>query len=111
MPHSAKSGVPSRKIVPGWRDCLRPRSEIRGKWLPHGESLTLSHQLFKRRPAGYDIGEVDAQASDLWLCSSATFVRKLGALPWCATLGRFIATPENVKATRGRQSPVGPQSP
>ena len=82
MPHSAKSEMSGQKTAQGRRDCLRPRSEIRGKWLRHGESPTLSHQLFNGRPKGYDIGR--GRRAGLRFGS---FVR---ARPSCASLVRHL---------------------
>jgi hypothetical protein len=58
-------------------------------------------------PRGMMLAEVDAQGFGF----AALFERDLRAQASCTILGRFITVPENVKATRGRQSPVGPQSP
>jgi hypothetical protein len=53
------------------------------------------------------LAEVDAQGFGF----AALFERDLYAQASCTILGRLITVPENVKATRGRQSSVGPQSP
>lgn len=58
-------------------------------------------------PRGMILGEVDAQGFGF----AVLFERDLRAQASCATSGRFIAVPENVKVTRGRQSPAGSQSP
>ncbi len=58
-------------------------------------------------PRGMILAEVDAQGFGL----AALFERDLGAQASYAISGRFITLPENVKVTRGRQSPMGPQSP
>jgi hypothetical protein len=42
--------------------------------------------------------------------SVALFERDFRAQASCAISGRSITVPENVKATRGRQSSMGPQS-
>jgi hypothetical protein len=58
-------------------------------------------------PRGMMLAEVDAQGFGF----AALFERDLRAQASCTIFGRFITVPQNVKATRGRQSPVGPQSP